>query len=301
MKHRFTWGFVLGVMVLIAIVLIFLTTYMFSDSAILPGDEIIKHEFSSPTVDFGWFHIALNAVLVVIIIIWIVFMIMETEESYRKKGQTPLSYFYIYKSKEDDNLSRKEEKVNPAPIKFKRWFWIGILIIFLFQLLKFGNAVYTQSVFLYNTSKKYHNTYQQKVEEKQGFYDKLWKTYLQKEKITNVNKETFIQVTKIIMENRRDGQNVTWKWLQENQNIPYSEFTAFYGDLSNFITKQREGYFDIEKACQTIANKNNTMLDTFPNNLYNRVLKLQRIKFEYGFLSDSTTNVFKSKSENLKP
>jgi hypothetical protein len=153
---------------------------------------------------------------------------------------------------------------------------------------------------MYNTSKLLHNAYTQKVEEKAGFYDKLWKTYLQKEKITNVNKETFILVTKIIMENRSDGQNVTWKWLQENQQIPYSEFTKFYADLSDFITTQREGYFNIEKECQLIANRNNTLLDTFPNNIYNKVIGCQRIKFEYGLLSDSTNNVMKSKVENLK-
>ena len=96
------------------------------------------------------------------------------------------------------------------------------------------------------------------------------------------------------MENRADGKNLTWKWLQENQQIPYEQFTIFYADLSDFITKQREGYFSIEKACQVIANQNNTLLDTFPNNIYNHFLKQERINFEYGFLSDSTENVFKT-------
>ena len=107
-------------------------------------------------------------------------------------------------------------------------------------------------------------------------------------------------VTKIIMENRKDGEKITWKWVQENQQIPYDEFTTFYADLSDFITKQREGYFKIEQVCQEIANKNNTLLDTFPNNIYNKVVGCDRIHFEYGFLSDSTENVFKSKKENLK-
>ncbi len=102
------------------------------------------------------------------------------------------------------------------------------------------------------------------------------------------------------MENRRDGQNVSWKWLHENQQIPYEEFTMFYKDLSVFIAEQRKEYFDIEKTCQQIANQNNTLLDTFPNNIYNRYLHQEKIVFEYGFLSDSTNNVFKSKVENLK-
>jgi hypothetical protein len=102
------------------------------------------------------------------------------------------------------------------------------------------------------------------------------------------------------MENRRDGEKIMWKWLQENQQIPYNEFTEFYKDLTEFVTSQRDEYFKIEKECQVIANKNNTMLDTFPNNIYNHFLKLNRIKFEYGFLSDSTNHTFKTKLENLK-
>ena len=114
-----------------------------------------------------------------------------------------------------------------------------------------------------------------------------------------MDKETFIEVTKLIMENRKDGQNLTWKWLQENQQIPYDQFTQFYADLSDFVASQREGYFGIEKQCQIIANQNNTLLDTFPNNLYNKMLKIEKIKFEYGVLTDRTREAFRTKAEKL--
>ena len=141
--------------------------------------------------------------------------------------------------------------------------------------------------------------YEQKVIQREIFYDKLWKTYLQKQKITDLNKETFIQVSKIIMENRKDGANVTWKWLHENQNIPYSEFTNFYSDLSRFIETQREAYYNIEVECQTISMNHNMLLDTFPNNIYNKIIRRPHIKYDYGFLSDSTRKVFTSGNENL--
>lgn len=57
----------------------------------------------------------------------------------------------------------------------------------------------------------------------------------------------------IHMEGRHDGAQVTWKWLQENQNIPYSEFTKFYGDLSGFVNGQREEYYKLEEACMETA------------------------------------------------
>ena len=118
-----------------------------------------------------------------------------------------------------------------------------------------------------------------------GFYDKLWKVYLQKNQIAEINKEAFIEVTKLIMQGRADGDKVAWKWVQENQQIPYEQFSKFYTDLSSFVFFQREAYFNIEKECMNIANQNNTMLDTFPNNIYNKVLKCKRIDFKYCYKS----------------
>lgn len=197
-----------------------------------------------------------------------------------------------------DELPDKNGKFKKP--KGKRYLIIGIVLAIFGYIFSQSFAYIDAGAKIYNKSKLYQNAYQQKVDEKKGFYDKLWKTYLTKEKITNVNKETFLVVTKTIMENRKDGPNITWKWAHENQNIPYEEFTKFYADLSSFITSQREGYFNIEKECMSIANANNTLLDTFPNNIYNKILECPHIKFEYGMLSDSTENVFRTKKENLK-
>ncbi len=296
MKPKITRKLVLVALIAIGILLTFLTCWLFSNSSPMFNDQISRYSDGDIRVSFGWVHIAINFLIVIVDIIWLFVFCFEAFEE--KAKDRP--FHKLYSNKETYSSDYETEKEPVKPIRWKRWVWIFVLIVLVLQIFKFSKVVYKQSVFVYNTSKKYHNTYQQKVEEKQGFYDKLWKTYLQKEKITNINKETFIQVTKLIMENRKDGEQLTWKWLQENQQIPYEEFTTFYADLSTFITKQREGYFNIEKACQTIANQNNTLLDTFPNNIYNRFLKQPRIKFEYGFLSDSTENVFKTKKENLK-
>ena len=171
-----------------------------------------------------------------------------------------------------------------------------VLILIAHSLFK---PVYEGCKNVYNTSRVYHYQYEQKVQSKKGFYDKLWKTYIQKEQIAGLNKETFIEVTKLIMENRADGKNITWKWVSENQHIPYEQFSGFYADLSNFIEQQRDEYYGIEVQCQNIAQANNTLLDTFPNNMYNRFLKCEKIDFQYGFLSDKTDSVFESKKENL--
>lgn len=181
----------------------------------------------------------------------------------------------------------------------KKLLWTLAIFAVLGVLYRVFGSSANQMKFVYNTSKVYHDQYQQHTMERQGFYDKLWKTYLQKEKVMNLNRDMFIQVSKIIMENRKDGQNVTWKWVKENQNIPYDEFAKFYNDLSAYIELQREEYYGLEKQCQTLATANNMLLDTFPNNLYNRALGCTKIEFSYGFLSDSTDHVFATKKENV--
>lgn len=290
MKLKFTRKSVIVGMLLLLIPMIFISLWLFNNNTILFNDTIGGRHGS----DFGWIHLGINTIAVLSFFVWLILFIWELVDD---GDNSPLKSLYRDTKRRDKNDSNSVTVNNWS---FKKFIVYGLLIIFTLYSFKLFKTVYNESVFMYNTSKLYHNSYQQKVEEKQGFYDKLWKTYLQKEKITNINKETFLVVTKMIMENRKDGQNVTWKWLQENQQIPYDEFTKFYSDLSVFITTQREGYFNIEKECQVIANRNNTLLDTFPNNIYNKVLKLNKIKFEYGFLSDSTNNVFKNKVENIK-
>ena len=256
-------------------------------NAFLTGDIVNHYESRGDIYSWSWIHCSLVTLIVLLFIASAVLLIWEMFDD----EDSPLEYFYEDYEKEKGDVKKK-------PIR-KVLTWAISLILLCWGGGKTSN-IYNEMIFMYNKSKLYHNTYQQKIEEKKGFYDKLWKTYLSKEKITNINKETFITVTKVIMENRKDGQAITWKWVKENQQIPYDEFTKFYADLSTFIETQREGYFNIEKECQLISNKNNTLLDTFPNNIYNRVLKCKPIKFEYGITSDSTEAVFTSKKENLK-
>ncbi|MDD5649014.1 MAG: hypothetical protein PHF86_01110 [Candidatus Nanoarchaeia archaeon] len=274
---------------IVLFILVFITLWLFEDKVKIWGDMGSKDSYEN--AKFGWFHIGINVLAICSIITMVILLISETDSD--------CAYLSFLYKKEDQNQYEKEEKSN-LNWNWKKIIKYGILIIIVIYLFGFIKNISKDNIKLYNTSKKYHNAYIQKIQEKMGFYDKLWKTYLQKDKITNINKETFILVTQIIMENRRDGEKLTWKWVQENQQIPYKEFTKFYADLSDFITSQREGYFNIEKECQTIANRNNTMLDTFPNNVYNKILKLERINFQYGFLSDSTINIFKSKKENIQ-
>lgn len=180
---------------------------------------------------------------------------------------------------------------------FKLSIWkivsVATIIFLVFQFSKF----YSGGKSMYNKSIIYHNNYIQTVQEKQGFYENLYNSYNEQKMISGLGKDGFIELSKIIMENRKDGNKVAWKWVQETQQIPFSEFTKFYTNLSEFIATKRDDYLEIEKRCQKIANQNNTLLDTFPNIIYNKVINCKRIEFEYGFAGEKQTEIFTLKKK----
>ena len=251
-----------------------------------------------------WPHIFFGSIIVKVLMVAIfsilgVFVILDLlkwyednpdQVNYRKeKYYGPLSFLYT------NNGDEKVKIVSFGKI-------IGFFVFFLFTvfIIELSYSVVRDCVAIYNTSKVLHNDYQQKQEERVVFYDNLWKTYQEKEGIAEINEEAFHEITQIIMENRKDGENTAWKWTQENQQISYEEFTKFYMDLTSFVERERKGYVEIEKQCQIIARRNNTLLDTFPNNVYNRIfIKCDRINFEPGFTSNYTDLVFETKCEDI--
>lgn len=179
------------------------------------------------------------------------------------------------------------------------YFW-QIVFIFLISIGIITHGFWISSITMYNTSIEYQNRYTQISQEKEAYFDNMWKSEFLKDRIVERNKSTFLEVTKLLMDGRHDGDKLAWKWVQENQPVPYSEFTKFYSDLSAFIESQRAGYLELEKQSQEVSRANNTMLDTFPNNVYNKVLRIKHIEYQPGFSSTKTKQVFNTKIEDLE-
>lgn len=178
----------------------------------------------------------------------------------------------------------------PVFSTFKSW----LIILFIISLVPVK-----QPANLWNQSITSYNNYTQKTQQKKGYYDKMYKSYAQQKEISFINQEQFTKIASIIMDNKKDGQALAWKWISEQKVIPFEEFSSFWRDLSSFIATQREGYYALETECQQLANINNTLLSTFPNNVYNWVLNRPLVKYSYGFTSDKTEEVFTTGKENL--
>lgn len=283
---------ILGVILIILGITVYVTSTPWSGDLI--NTETGTLHTTSP------FHSAVNTILIVSIILLIIVFVYEcvaywiSDEDLRSCLER-----FTYLPEDEDDYKKEAKDVGVSSI-FKIKWWKVILSLFIIVVVVCSVKIGKKTASLYNSSKQYHYSYNTVTTSRKTFYDNMWKTYTLKDGIAKLNKETFIEVTKLIIENRADGKNLTWKWLQENQNIPYSEFTKFYEDLSTFVESKRSEYYLLELQCQNIAQANNVLLDTFPNNVFNKIVKCEKINYEYGFLSDSTNSVFNSKSENLK-
>lgn len=174
----------------------------------------------------------------------------------------------------------------------------GLLVLLL--LVIGASRFYKDSKVIYNQTVVYQNDYAQLSQEKETYYDNMWKSYTLKHNVLIENKATFIEVTKLIMDGRRDGEKLTWKWLQENQPVPYEDFSNFYVDLSQFVETQRAGYLALEVKSQNIAKANNILLQSFPNNIYNKVLNRTQIDYKPGFTSTKTQQIFQHGIEDFE-
>lgn len=175
------------------------------------------------------------------------------------------------------------------PIQFKILIGIVILIV----IISLFTKLYNSFVSLYNNTKELELSYNKISQEQISNYDGYYLMFMDKQEITKINKETFIEVTDIVMSNRKDGINVAWKWTQENQQIPYEEFTIFYKQLYSFISERCQDNMSIERSKQSIVQYHNLLLSKYPNNLYNKVLKIEFLVYKPGYISNSTKNKFK--------
>lgn len=177
------------------------------------------------------------------------------------------------------------------PIQIK----IVIAILIIMALYKGVSSIVIPTTELYNEATELRFSYQQTDEKQITNFDSYYLAFIDKKENANISRETFIELTSIIMSNRKDGANLAWKWNQENQNIPFNEFTSFYKELSSFISERYADNRAIEIEKQLIVKKHNTLLSTFPNNQYNKFLKIKPLVYKKGYISAETKAKFKNK------
>lgn len=161
--------------------------------------------------------------------------------------------------------------------------------------LSFINSTYKKVTNFYNTTVEYKLDYNKETENQIITWDNKFNNFKEISTVTEVNKETFLTVTDIIMSNRKDGMNLAWKWNQENQQIPYEEFTIFYKELVQFSKERFQENINIERKKQSIAQAHNKTLETFPGIIYNYFLNIKPLEYKKGFVTKETKTLFNLK------
>lgn len=176
-------------------------------------------------------------------------------------------------------------------------FRLGLLGIVLIAAIVFFSNIIGFS----NQEIDLRNTFQQKEKERVSFYDKMHKIISQKTQISVKNDESFKENVNIIMEGRKDSEQVFFKWITEtNPNANFEQVSLLYQDLSRAIEAQREGFFIQEKVLSDIERQHKNLLQKFPNSFYN--FFLGRKLLEYTPIQSSLTQeVFKTGvDDNIK-
>jgi hypothetical protein len=264
-------------------ILLVLLTILFFEYIDLPGDTYGESDDFGFEVDWGFMSTFLFWVFVATFLgygFWILLYHSITEHKWPKRDED----WY--------------QNHTPGGGKF-------ILLIVLFIVLSIITLlapIATRTSGLYNTLIQKEAQYEKLMEQRKGFFNKMYNLYITKKEISLLNRDTFIEVTRILMEGQKDAPTLAWKWASERQRLDYGEFTKFYSDLSSFIQSERENYYALETTCQNAAAEYNILLRTFPNNIINStILHKQELKFEYGFLNDATTKSFETKKEVKLP
>jgi hypothetical protein len=164
-----------------------------------------------------------------------------------------------------------------------------IILLFIYSFVK---MLYNTTTSFYNTEKSYQLEYKQVEQDQLTTFDNNYLIFKEKSNIAELNKETFITVTEIIMSNRKDGQNIAWKWVHENQQFDYNEFTKFYSDLSNFTSERYKENNSMERRKQEMAKQHNFLIQTFPGVIYNQFFKFNQLEYKEGFVTDETKALF---------
>ncbi len=169
---------------------------------------------------------------------------------------------------------------------------IAITIVITLLILSTITGWFTSGKNLFNKCKQLEFKLRKIEKDQIATWDAHYLNFVDQKENTNISKEAFLQVTNIIMSNRKDGENLSWKWTQENTNIPFEEFTHFYKQLSSFISQRYSENLVIEREKLNVVEEQNLILNTFPNNLFNNFLKIELLSYTEGFISEETKNKF---------
>lgn len=113
-----------------------------------------------------------------------------------------------------------------------------------------------------------------------SFYDNMHKTISAKVQISNKVDESFRENINTIMDSRKDGEQVMWKWVKEvNPNANFSEVSKLYQELSVTIDAKRTEFVNRETLLADLQREHKSHLQLFPNSFLNLFFGRKPLEF----------------------
>lgn len=141
--------------------------------------------------------------------------------------------------------------------------------------------------------------FDQKINERTAFYDKMWKTLAQKSQIALKNDSSFARNVNAIMAGREDAQGLFMKWVQEsNPNANYEAVSSLYRDLSRAVEGQRDGFFMKEKEIQDLVLQHTMLINQWPGSMWNGLFFHREPLTYRPITSDRTDEVIRTGRDN---
>lgn len=190
----------------------------------------------------------------------------------------PVTIYFLIKLISENTLNFKQ-------FNFQFMLKKVIQIILVVALIGLVSRGITVIVTTYNKSVDIELSLQKHLNGRLSILDKMNKVLHQKLQIAGINDSSYYKNLNAITMMRKDGEQVTWKWVVENNpNANYGEVSALYRELSQAIDGERTALLQQESECQQDVLDYAILHKQFPTNLY---LFWQAKNLEYNPISSS--------------
>lgn len=133
----------------------------------------------------------------------------------------------------------------------------------------------------YNQEQKMSVEYQQENKYRSTLYNELVVGIKQITNVAKTNDESYKDVIAMIMEGRKDSEQLGMKWIMEqNPNSNFQEVTKMYQQLARFIESKRANFVSFERKMAEVDAQHEYFLRAFPNNIFAKVFGFKSFGYE---------------------
>lgn len=151
---------------------------------------------------------------------------------------------------------KDEEDVNKIKVSWKKLVWLIIAILVIFSGYKATKYSLTEGVAVYNEQKDIRNTYEQKVQERNVMMSEFMDCLTSSLKVSETNANYFKENIQSIMENRKDGDKLMWKWVTEvNPNANFNEVSEMFQHMQLLYLEKEVLLLQLTKHCLNLKKR----------------------------------------------